>query len=125
MKTLYLECNMGAAGDMLMAALLELSDNPQEFLARLNNIGIPGIVVSAEPSVKCGITGTHINVKINGQEEEALADCDEHAHNHHHDEHTHDGHHHDEHTHNEHHHEHHPDKHNHNEHHHEHQHPRL
>lgn len=24
MKTLYLECNMGAAGDMLMGALLEL-----------------------------------------------------------------------------------------------------
>ena len=24
MKTMYIECNMGAAGDMLMAALLEL-----------------------------------------------------------------------------------------------------
>ena len=24
MKTLYIECNMGAAGDMLMAALYEL-----------------------------------------------------------------------------------------------------
>lgn len=24
MKTLYIECNMGAAGDMLMSALLEL-----------------------------------------------------------------------------------------------------
>jgi len=28
MKTLYFECNMGAAGDMLTAALLELHDNP-------------------------------------------------------------------------------------------------
>ncbi|MBR2288641.1 MAG: DUF111 family protein, partial [Clostridia bacterium] len=26
MKTLYLECNMGAAGDMLTAALYELLD---------------------------------------------------------------------------------------------------
>lgn len=25
MKTLYIECNMGAAGDMLMSALLELA----------------------------------------------------------------------------------------------------
>ena len=29
MKTLYLECNMGAAGDMLTAALLELHPDPQ------------------------------------------------------------------------------------------------
>ena len=28
MKTLYLECQMGAAGDMLMAALLELLPDP-------------------------------------------------------------------------------------------------
>ena len=32
MKTLYLECNMGAAGDMLMAALYELLEDKQGFL---------------------------------------------------------------------------------------------
>ena len=29
MKTLYIECNMGAAGDMLMSALLELHPNAE------------------------------------------------------------------------------------------------
>ena len=65
MKTLYLECNMGAAGDMLMAALLELHDNPKDFLDRLNNIGIPGVAVESKPSKKCGIAGTYVDVKIN------------------------------------------------------------
>jgi len=95
MKTLYFECNMGAAGDMLTAALLELHDNPESFLKRLNSAGIPRVVVTAEPSVKNGITGTHIRVTVNGHEE----------HEHHHDhEHDHDDHTHDEHRFHEHHH---------------------
>ena len=36
MKTLYLECNMGAAGDMLMGALLELIPDRESFLEKLN-----------------------------------------------------------------------------------------
>lgn len=87
MKTLYFECNMGAAGDMLMAALLESHSNPDDFLKRLNDAGIPGVTVTAEPSVKCGITGTHIKVEINGHEEHS------HNHDHHHSEQEH-GHHH-------------------------------
>ena len=67
MKTLYLECNMGAAGDMLMAALLELHPDREEFLERINGIGIPEVSVSADRSVKCGITGTHVAVRIGGQ----------------------------------------------------------
>jgi uncharacterized protein (TIGR00299 family) protein len=64
MKTLYLECNMGAAGDMLMAALLELHDSPEDFLKRLNDVGIPNVTATAEAVVKCGIKGTHINVEV-------------------------------------------------------------
>ena len=102
MRTLYLECNMGAAGDMLMAALLELHDDPQDFLRRLNSIGIPGVDVTAQPSVKHGITGTHIKVSIGGHEEESHDHThhDEHSHSHtHHDEHEH-SHSHAEHSHN-------------------------
>lgn len=69
MKTLYLECHMGAAGDMLMGALLELLPNPDAFLETMNSMGLPGIKIQAEPSIKCGITGTHISVKIHGEEE--------------------------------------------------------
>ena len=70
MKTLYFECNMGAAGDMLMAALLELLPDRQAFLDQMNGLGLPGVRVSAAPSVKCGITGTHVSVTVHGEEEE-------------------------------------------------------
>lgn len=48
MKTLYIECAMGAAGDMLAAALLELLPDRAAFLAKMNGLGIPGVTVSAE-----------------------------------------------------------------------------
>ena len=89
MKTLYLECGMGAAGDMLTAALLELTKDRQAFLEKMNALGIPGVVIAAEKSVKCGITGTHMRVTVNGTEEEG------HDHDHHHD----GGHHHHDHHH--------------------------
>lgn len=84
MKTLYLDCGMGAAGDMLTAALLELLPAPDGFVDELNALGIPGVQYRREASVKCGITGTHMSVTVNGVEES------DHAHAHHHDhEHTH------------------------------------
>lgn len=82
MKTLYIDCNMGAAGDMLMSALAELLPNPQEFTERLNSLNIPKITVKVEKSVKCGITGTHIRVFVgNIEENENMHHC---HHNHHH-----------------------------------------
>lgn len=71
MKTLYLECNMGAAGDMLTAALLELHPDPQGFVERMNRLGLPGVVFAAQSAVKCGITGTQVSVTVGGEEEES------------------------------------------------------
>ena len=79
MKTLYIECAMGAAGDMLAAALLELLPDRAAFLEKMNGLGIPGVTVSAEKGVKCGVSGTHFSVRVAGVEE------DENLHSHHHD----------------------------------------
>ena len=99
MRTLYIDCAMGAAGDMLTAALLELVDSADDFLHELNHIGLHGVTVTREPSVKCGITGTHIHVCIGGvEEDEHLHDHHHHAHDHHTHDHEHEHHHHHEHS---------------------------
>ncbi len=87
MKTLYLDCGMGAAGDMLAAALLELVHQKEDFLRRFAALGIPGVEAKVEPSVKCGITGTHFSVSVHGQEETSQ-DVHDHEHGHDH-EHSH------------------------------------
>ncbi len=94
MKTLYIECAMGAAGDMLTAALLELMPDKEVALAKLNAMGIPGVAFEAEPSEKCGITGTHMRVLIHGEEEESVPCGHTHAHEDHHEyNHAHEHHH--------------------------------
>ena len=97
-KTLYLDCGMGAAGDMLTAALLELLPNREAFTAELNALSIPSVTFTAETVQKCGITGTHMTVKVNGEEESENmhAYAHEHMHtseqiSHHHHHHHHSG----------------------------------
>ena len=91
MKTLYLECKMGAAGDMLMGALSELVDQTA-FLDKMNAIGLHDVLVEKEESVKCGIHGSHMKVTVHGEEEES-EDIHEH-HHHEHEDHDHEHHHH-------------------------------
>ncbi len=85
MRTLYLDCGMGAAGDMIMGALLSLIDDKDEFIKEINSIGIPDTLISYEYSSKCGISGIHISVKTAGAEErqDVTSECG-HGHNHHH-----------------------------------------
>ena len=113
MKTLYIECNMGAAGDMLTAALSELLPDPDGFTARLNALGLPGVRYARERAERCGIAGTRMAVTVDGEEEHSRDvhdhghDHHDHGHEHHHDHHDHDlghGHDHDHHDHDHHHH---------------------
>lgn len=91
MRTLYLECRMGASGDMLMGALSELVDR-DEFVRQMNALGLPGVHVEAAPAERCGIHGTHMCVTVHGHEELENTHGHEHeyGHNHaHHHEHRH------------------------------------
>lgn len=80
MRTLYIDCSMGCAGDMLTAALLELHPDKDDFLSRMNAALGGKAVLSAAPDSKCGLRGTHVTVLINGDEEGEKT--------HHHHEHT-------------------------------------
>lgn len=68
---------MGAAGDMLTAALLELFPHPEKMVEALNTLGVPGVRYQRELTQKCGITGTHMHVYVGDTEE------GEHSHAHH------------------------------------------
>ena len=93
MKILYLDCGMGAAGDMLAGALVSLlsKEEQESFIKMINNIGVDGVKVSLSDDAKCGITGKHFKVEIDGVEEHSH---DVHEHEHHHEHEQEHGHHH-------------------------------
>ena len=62
MKTLYLELNMGASGDMLMSTLYELVDDKEGFLEKMNSLGYKNVEVKVNDSMKKGISGKNISI---------------------------------------------------------------
>lgn len=79
MKSLYIDCAMGCAGDMLTAALLELHPAPEDFIRRMNAVFCNKLRISAAPDSKCGIAGTHVTVLVDGDEE---GETERHSHKH-------------------------------------------
>lgn len=103
MKQLYLECNMGAAGDMLNAALFDICTGEQkkEYLETMNHLS-DHIQIKMENVVNSSITGNHMQVLVQtgeGMVEEGEVEHDHGAHphedhDHHHGDHDHAHHHH-------------------------------
>ena len=80
MKRLFLDCQMGIAGDMLTATLLGLVDDSKMWIEKLNQIGLPDVTYTLIPKEDKGLQGYRVAVTINGIEESE--NHDEH-HNHH------------------------------------------
>lgn len=87
MKIMYIDCGMGCAGDMLMAALLELHPDRAAFLERINAALAGKAEIRTESVEKCGIKCTSARV-ITSCGEEAHHDGThahhDHGHVHHH-----------------------------------------
>ncbi len=69
MRTLYLDCGMGASGDMLMAALSQVAPEGAKICDKINALGLPGVEANAQTVTKNGVTGLHIKVSVYGEDE--------------------------------------------------------
>jgi hypothetical protein len=68
MKVLYLDCSAGIAGDMVLAALLDLGVSQDALRAELEKLGIPGWSMEVVRGVRAGISGTHVRVVADPEE---------------------------------------------------------
>lgn len=62
MKTIYFDCFSGAAGDMILGALIDAGLPLAELKAALGSLGVAGWDISADKVVKTGITATKFRV---------------------------------------------------------------
>ncbi len=69
MRLLYLECNAGVSGDMMVGSLSALLDSPAEAASMIESAGIPGIKVEVEDGSRSHIHGTKARIYVNGEEE--------------------------------------------------------
>ncbi|MBR6271546.1 MAG: nickel pincer cofactor biosynthesis protein LarC [Lachnospiraceae bacterium] len=77
---LYFECEMGAAGDMIASALVDLFEDKSGMVAELNALGLPHTEIVCEEKNTGGICGMHLSVVINGE----IETPEHHGEHHHH-----------------------------------------
>ncbi|APM37622.1 nickel pincer cofactor biosynthesis protein LarC [Clostridium kluyveri] len=81
MKILYYDCFCGISGDMNLAALIDLGVSKEYLMEELSKVNLNSeYEMKIERSVKLGITGTRVDVKLN----ESSHSEEEHGHDHQH-----------------------------------------
>jgi uncharacterized protein (TIGR00299 family) protein len=87
-KLLYFDCFSGAAGDMILGALIDAGLPLAELKRALGSLGVNGWDISADRVVKAGITATKFRVHEHRPERaervEGEREAGEHRHHHHH-----------------------------------------
>lgn len=84
MSSIYVDCAMGAAGDMLCAALYELLGEEQKasFLERFNALFSKyNVTLAVQKTQRCGIMGTRFCVAVNGEQEGEVHEQHDERHN--------------------------------------------
>jgi len=61
-KIAYFDCFSGISGDMTLGALVDAGLDPEALRAAVHAIGLPGLDVTFEPVVRCGIAATRAAV---------------------------------------------------------------
>jgi pyridinium-3,5-bisthiocarboxylic acid mononucleotide nickel chelatase len=85
MKVAYFDCFAGAAGDMILGALLDAGLPLERLEAALASLSLPGWELSLKRVMRCGVSATHLQVLVAGEP----ADRHEHQHGRHDHEHDH------------------------------------
>ena len=68
---LVLEPIGGIAGDMFLAAAIDLGVDPAALEASLRTLGVPGWRLAVSRKTDCGIAGTHVDVVVEGEQPHA------------------------------------------------------
>ena len=90
MKTLYFDCSSGISGNMVLGALIEIIGDEEYLINELKKLNTSGYKIEISKKVKNGITGTYVDVVVDGKDEYGHVnhlETEEHHHEHHHHEH--------------------------------------
>ena len=84
LNTLYFDCSSGISGNMALGALLEIVGDENYLLEELKKLNITGYKLEISKKIKNGITGTYVEVTVDGKDEYGhIHHLEEHEHHHH------------------------------------------